>query len=369
MRCVSVRNRWICGFCAVAMVLSLFGCYDYREINDTVLVAGIAVDAGEKSRYAVTAEIVTPEGGDTPSHSCELLTREGETVEICLKSMIFEANRQLQFSHCQLVIFSEQIARQGIGDTVDYFLRDPEFRPDLHLAVFIGGNAKELFEADRDGIWAQDHLSVIRNITKESGTTPDRRMYEFQMDRRSLLPVWERVENDTFDVNGSAGFRDGKMCCRLDREMTQSVLIVTGEFLRGETVLRAEDGEPVLCQIRSAKTKRSVGEDLSMAVSVSCAVNLISIPGNMDLSDAKGMRDAEEKLTRYLSGRIASDRERCDETQAEFWGAEEYLFRHVPDKTDQWRRDGKNFTSDLSVSFDARVRIENFGYSEERTAR
>ena len=44
----------------ILLSLSLCGCYDYQEINDTAMVSGISIDKGKESRYTVSVEVIQP---------------------------------------------------------------------------------------------------------------------------------------------------------------------------------------------------------------------------------------------------------------------------------------------------------------------
>ena len=97
-------------FILVSMLsIALCGCYDYREINDTAMVAGIAVDVDEDEQYRVSVEVIVPGESESSSPKGRVLSEVGATVEICLKKTVNAASKDLQFSHCKLVVFSKNL--------------------------------------------------------------------------------------------------------------------------------------------------------------------------------------------------------------------------------------------------------------------
>lgn len=47
----------ILGFlCCFSLLLSLAGCWDYKELNQVAIITGIAIDKGDKKKYRLTVE-------------------------------------------------------------------------------------------------------------------------------------------------------------------------------------------------------------------------------------------------------------------------------------------------------------------------
>ena len=158
---------------SVLVLFSLCGCFDYHEINNTAMVAGIGIDCGESFRYRVSVEIVKPASGESASPSAKVLSEEGDNVEDCLKRLVNEATKELRFSHCKLIVFSEEVAADGISHLVDGFLRDPEYRADLFLAVVKGASAEMLKTGETETrISSYDFATVIANSYHETGSVP-----------------------------------------------------------------------------------------------------------------------------------------------------------------------------------------------------
>ena len=53
-------------------------------------------------------------------------------------------SRKIYSSHLRMVILSEDIAKEGIGDIIDYLLRYHEYRTDFYFAIAKGFTAKEI---------------------------------------------------------------------------------------------------------------------------------------------------------------------------------------------------------------------------------
>ncbi len=348
--------------------LSLSGCYDYQEINDTAMVAGISIDKGKESKYSVAVEVIQPSDSEKSTPKAKVLKESGNSVEDCLKRLVNAATKALQFSHCKLILFSDEIASEGISDLVDYFLRDSEYRSDLFLAVVVGADASEMLSTGEkeSRISSYDYTSVIENSYTETGSVPPTKLYQFPMDGNlSLLPVFEKKDGQ-FSVVGSQGFRDGKKYKQIDLAFTQSVLLISGEYQRGELLLPTDDGKEVPCQIRSVKVKKKISENpLTVNARLECDILLTTLPDGFDISTEDGIEKTETEVARLLRKKISDDWNSVEkEGSADVFGLDIYCYRHAPKKWEQWKKSARYEPVKLVVECD--VELANFGLSDER---
>ncbi len=352
------------------LVLTFTGCYDYREINDTAMVAGIAIDKGKDSAYTVSVEVIQPASSESSTPNAKVLKDNGNSVEDCLKRLVNAATKELHFSHCKLILFSDAIAQEGISDLVDYFLRNPEYRSDLFLALVSGSEASEMLSKGEkeQRISSYDYASVIENSFTETGSVPPTKLYQFPMDGEfSILPVFANID-DKFSVSGSQGFRNGVKYAELDLRVTQSILLVSGEYRMGELLLKTDDGKDIPCQIRSVDTKKKIsdGEDLTVSVTIECDILLTTLPSVFDISSEEGMEKTEREISRLLTKKIKDDWDNAvKEGISDVFGLGIYVYRHAPKKYDAWKNKNENGKV-IQLNPECHVELANFGFSNER---
>ncbi len=349
-------------------LLPLSGCYDYREINDTAMVAGIAVDKGTAEKYTISVEIVQPAESESTSAKGTVLSESGNSAEDCLKRLVNAATKELQFSHCKLIVFSDEIAKNGISSFVDYFIRDSEYRPDLFLAVVGRGMASDMLKVGEkeERIASYDYVSVIENSYKETGSVPPTKLYQFPMDGAlSMLPVFSEKDGK-YSVSGTNGFRNGKKYADIDLDLTQSVLLVSGEYRMGELQLYTDDGVEVPCQIQSVNVKKELDfqKTLTVSTTVECDILLTALPEKFDISTESGMKKTEETIAQLLTEKIKKDWETSvSEGFSDVFGLEVYAYRHKPRQFEQWK---KQKESEILLNPHCKVELANFGISDER---
>jgi spore germination protein KC len=309
--------------------------------------------------------VIQPADSETSTPKAKVLKESGNSVEDCLKRLVNAATKELQFSHCKLILFSDEIATQGISDLVDYFLRDPEYRSDLFLAVVSGSQASEMLSTGEkeSRISSYDYAAVIENSYTETGSVVPTRLYQFPMDGDlSILPVFKK-SNDQFSVLESQGFRKGKKCAAFDLKFTQSVLLVSGEYKQGELLLYTDDGTEVPCQIKAVNTKKKIEKEnpLTVSVTIYCDILLTTLPEGFDISTEEKMNEAESEVARLLTKKLHQDWEKSVSGNfSDIFGLETYVYRHAPKKFENL-----NGTKvELNPKCD--VQLANFGVSNER---
>lgn len=128
----------------------LMGCYNSVELQDLAIVSVIGVDKHpESDEYEVSLQIVNPAivtesegvgGGDRLPVT--VFTGNGKTFLDAIQRTIHKIPGQIFLGHVQIFVFSEDIARQGIEDLLDFIRRDAEMRMTSRILISKGQPAK-----------------------------------------------------------------------------------------------------------------------------------------------------------------------------------------------------------------------------------
>ncbi|MFC5649398.1 Ger(x)C family spore germination protein [Paenibacillus solisilvae] len=135
----------LCGFVCLGVMT---GCWNRKELNDLSIVVGFGIDKA-KNQYKVSAQVVNPGAYDMKTGSANLApvtlySSYGPTVSEAIRRMTTMTPRFNYFAHLRILIFSEELSREGIGKTLDYMSRNREFRNDFNIIVARGVKAEQL---------------------------------------------------------------------------------------------------------------------------------------------------------------------------------------------------------------------------------
>ena len=124
------------------MLLMLCSCA--VEPNDVAYIVALGFDKGENENYQVTLQFAKPnkisggsseEGGSTGSEIVENITVEAPNMYSAINIANNIVSKTFSLSHTKLVVFSEEIAKEGLSQIVSTMIRSDDLRPDVFVAV------------------------------------------------------------------------------------------------------------------------------------------------------------------------------------------------------------------------------------------
>ncbi|MCD8391448.1 MAG: hypothetical protein LUD03_06375 [Firmicutes bacterium] len=149
--------KYIKLFFAAALLTLLTSCGG-TEPNDLAYVVGIGFDKAESDgSYIITIQYAEPtkisggaseEGGSGGSEIVENMAVEAPNLYAGLSVANHIVSKKLSLSHAKIVVFSADVAKDGISDIMETITRNEEIRPDIYLAVAADSARNYLFSVD-----------------------------------------------------------------------------------------------------------------------------------------------------------------------------------------------------------------------------
>ncbi len=135
-----IKRLFILISVACLLSVSLCGCYDANEIDDLAYAYAIGLDSGKESNLKLTLQLAVPKaigsGGDSGGgKSFTSITIEGPSIYTCLNLANAFVSRKINLTHAHIIVFSEELARKGIGSYMHEINRGKEFRGGMMLIV------------------------------------------------------------------------------------------------------------------------------------------------------------------------------------------------------------------------------------------
>ncbi|MEH7094087.1 Ger(x)C family spore germination protein [Neobacillus vireti] len=143
MKCLSLL------IITVLLIPLLSGCWNRRELNELALVVGLSIDKSG-DQYLISAQVVDPGevsnsanggGGRAPVTTYD---EKGNHIFEAVRRITTISPRKLYWSHLQMLVISEAVAKDGLNNILDFFTRDNEFRKDFYIVVSKDIKAKEI---------------------------------------------------------------------------------------------------------------------------------------------------------------------------------------------------------------------------------
>lgn len=254
----------------------MISCWDNNELTTIFLVSGIALDKSEEEgKIDLTIQVLNlqnTEDKDKTKHSDVIIlkatsTTIGEGFQTINKS----TNRKLYMQHNQVLLIGEDLAREGLMEILDSFLRDLHAR--MAVLLFVSKDkAGDVLDAKIEhskisGIFLSEIFNHHSNVSLKHRV----RMIDFVsvlIDNTTapMIPYIELKEKDEKEdikeiiINGMAVFKEDKMIFNIDDHETMAYTWSMGTVHNCALVIDDEKGKAVF-GIRGLTTKRKISYD------------------------------------------------------------------------------------------------------------
>ena len=140
-----------CTFVLLILCLLLSGCWDRRELNEISITLAMAIDKVE-DEYQLTAQVVIPSEVSmqtgTGRSTVTLFQAKGETVYEAFRKMTIDSPRKIYPGHLQMLVIGEDLAREGIAESLELLSRDWELPSDFFVVVARDMMASEILNVN-----------------------------------------------------------------------------------------------------------------------------------------------------------------------------------------------------------------------------
>ena len=373
----------------IPCLLIITGCWNRRELNELALVVGIAIDKADDNQFLVTVQVVDPGeiafkggGGRAPVTT---YTQKGKTLFETVRSMTTITPRKLYFSHLQMVIISEEIAKQGINHSLEFFTRDPEFRKDFYIAISRDVKATEIMKnlTSIEKIPSNKLHSSLEASEKAWAPTVAMRMDELllQLTSEGDNPVLtgitikganinhghsmknlETISNITrLQYHGIAVFKKDKLIGWLNEKQSKGYNFIKDNVTNTVGAIPcSKKGKLVIEYIRSNTdvTGKMENGKPKIDIKVNLEGNIAEVACNIDLTKIESIKKIEKTTEKEITKILESAIKKAKELEVDMFGFGEVIHRADPKS---WKSLKKNWNQEfanmpVSVTTDFSIR-------------
>ncbi|MCW2279341.1 Ger(x)C family spore germination protein [Heliophilum fasciatum] len=150
------RRRVLCFTLQLScLTLLLAGCWDRNELEQLAFVLTLGIDRSVDNQIDVMLRVAVPvgveagpgkkAGGGTVSGTTKVLTVTARSVPEAISLAEATIERQIDFRHLRIVVFGEQLAKEGLLPYLDVFERYHQFRRSTYIWIAKEGAARHIF--------------------------------------------------------------------------------------------------------------------------------------------------------------------------------------------------------------------------------
>jgi len=138
-----LKKQWV-KYLAVLIIGIIFsigftGTHNIQSVDDLAYAVALGIDKGENYHLKVTFQFTTlsaaSEGGAGEATPSVVDSVEANSIDAALNLMNTVISKEISLSHCKIIVFSEELASQGIGEEVYSLMNKVQLRPDTNVII------------------------------------------------------------------------------------------------------------------------------------------------------------------------------------------------------------------------------------------
>ncbi|MCC3371537.1 Ger(x)C family spore germination protein [Cohnella sp. REN36] len=256
---------------ALLPLVLLCGCWDVRDINKRYLPVVMGITKGKHADYSITLQIPSVIG------KTQILQQEADSISKALDLIRTKAEKHVDLLHLRLFLISEEMAKSGLEDVMDFAIRANDISIKGMVAIVTGDFDKTLHHQ----ISPTPEISSYDYFSEESGWTPNVsivRIWEAFKGSQSYTedlayPIVHMGTDTLYDFRGSAIMKKNKMVGSMTPEQTLIYNIFLEKYTGG-TIEAAKDTTVIIkkAKMRHHKSWTASGPQLKSDVYLDVAV-------------------------------------------------------------------------------------------------
>jgi len=386
-------NRLIIRFIGIMFIsLLLTGCWDKREINELAIATAISIDQID-DEFHVSAQVVIPtelskQGGGTGSSPVTLYQASGVSVNEAIRKLTLVAPRTIYLGHLQVVVISEELAKEGILPIVDFLSRGWGHRPDFYLIVSKEMDARDILKVQTslEKIPSSELFNILHSSEANYSSTLAATFNKMKvnLDRegkegvltgvqiigdRTKGPMNENVQ--TIDPEAKikfgelAVFKGDKLIGWLNDKESRGYNGITNQVNSTIGVVSCPDGGKVSLDFEKFNSKiksKKVSSNPEIEIQVDIVADIGEVSCNIDLTKQETVKMLEKEMEKVVKSDMQDTIKTVQQNfQSDIFGFGAAIHKQNPKEWKNLKENWDEVFAELPVNIKVDLRISHFG--------
>lgn len=371
----------------ILCVFLLTGCWDKVEVEERAFVYGIAVDLAEnssnkKTTIELTQQLIVPsalsamQGGGGGGPAFRNLSHSGQTIIDTNREMIKQASRKTDVTHLDVILFSEDVAKQPqqFKQLMDVFLRERDMRRGIKV-VITSGKAGELLSVvpEHEKIPAEYISKILepRGNLEILDLVKIGDIQEKLLEKESFpLSQLSMMEPTIINYEGIAVYNGHKeqLVGTLKGDEAKGVSLIRGQKNTGTINIEVE-GETATIELLKIKSDISLENEevsnLKFSLKITVDGTIAEQFGAEDVAKKEVVEKFEDALEKEISETAKKTFDKLQgDLQTDILGFGRHLHHFHPKLWGKVKNDwdhGKNYFSASSIDITVNVKVDKPG--------
>lgn len=372
---------------SLIILFCLSGCWNYKELNDYSIVSGVAIDkVGDEYETSVLISNLPKNNSDENSSESNVVvySEKGSSIFDSLKKIGLISPKELYFGSFSVLVISEEVAKDGINNAIDFFIRYPSSRKNFYIALSRDVKAKDTLK-----IMTPLSSFPSQNITDNIKSTKELQGTIFSLDFNHLLstiltdgiePVincievkgdieegssqenLESSEQKTYTKLSNIGiFRDDKLIDWANHDESLGINIINGKISEMYLDLEYDDGYVV---VDSTSFKTDVNVKLKdnkpvVNINLSGEARIIEVKGKIDLEDSDVIEKLQKKANKKIKQQVNKALKLAIKNETDIFGFGKMFYQEYPDYFDSVKKEWNSNLGNIEFKIKSDLMLKN----------
>lgn len=315
----------------ILIMLTLSGCYNYKELNDSAIVSAISIDINDNKtdKYTVGVQIMNAKKKENTNVSeIAFYEANGASIYDALGEIVLSSPKELYLGHMEVVVLGEELLKQKDPlEYLDFFMRDSSAEKDAVVIVAKENKAKNILKVitPLETIPSQNLKASLFNSANLSGTTNIITLDELVsnlMDKgkESVLPAviltgsvkkgesQDNIKDSDPDVriifDNLAVLKNSKLIGYLNENESFGYNIVSADAKNTYVKIKCDDENFATLEITSLKTNEEISfknKKPNVTINTSAKTNITEYNCKMNfINDDELINDIQKKAEKRI---------------------------------------------------------------------
>lgn len=341
----------------IILLLTIFplitGCYNYQELNNLSIVTGTSIEKID-NKYKITIQVVNPKKSDDTSSTNQptfiTYSQLGDTLQEAYRNIVLTSSRRIYGSHINILIISEDIAKEDISQILDFVFRNTEMRKEFN--VLLSKEPSKLLELNtpitnissnniKDTLTADTlHLAASRQITFNEMMN----MY-LNPNLEIVLPTVEMIgnfnegenidnlkntnPNADYKLTGLAIFKGNKILTTLNEKESVNYNIVTNNVTNTLLKHECQNNKYIVHKINELSTIQEIDPKKNkLKVKITGTAIISEVQCDYDLTKPKTIEKIQEDINKELVKNTTDIIKKFQEQSTDVFGFEDIYYKN-----------------------------------------
>lgn len=373
--------------------LLLTGCYNYQELNELAITTGLSIDYNsETDKFKVIAQVINPVKEQDAKSSNETsfinYESEGKSLREAIRTIVLDSPKRLYGSQLQILILSENVLDEKLPDIIDFFVREPELRPEFKIIIAQNDKALEgiAIQTLLDDLSSSNILSSLETQKERIGITTVVSLNE--LTNMYLNPYLEIVlpsmtvqgsieegiskdnlsttkDETTIKISTTGVFKDNKFLGYLTEEESKTLNLIRGDIKNTIINMNIEDGFIVFEPNNIEAKTEAIPKDNTVKITIKGLAKVKEITGLLDLNNTKEVKKLQDNFNKLTEDMITN----TFNSIREKYNTDVFKFRDLYYKTDYkyFNKNQSNWYEDVFPNLKLEVKSEIELYEKGNT--